>query len=116
MLVGLHSLVNISVFNGLPSHIVSHSIRLSTPRGLHCPSAGNANSFGGMYRMCNVSRNCKRVSDLGTPWRRRLLLALLFTLLSVPGFAASSKGCSGGGFSLLGLSGDQKTIVLASKV
>jgi hypothetical protein len=36
--------------------------------------------------------------------------------LSVPSFAASSKGCSGGGFSLLGLSGDQKTIVLASKV
>src|SRR5882762_12016224 len=31
-------------------------------------------------------------------------------------FAASSAGCVGGGFSLLGLSGDQRTIVVASKV
>jgi hypothetical protein len=31
-------------------------------------------------------------------------------------FAASSAGCAGGGFSLLGLSGDQRTIVVAGKV
>jgi hypothetical protein len=31
-------------------------------------------------------------------------------------FAASSKGCVDGGFALLGLSGDQKTIVRASEV
>src|SRR5713101_9029829 len=31
-------------------------------------------------------------------------------------FAASSKGCVGGGFSLLGLSGDLKAIVRASQV
>ena len=31
-------------------------------------------------------------------------------------FAASSAGCVGGGFSLLGLSGDQRTMVVAGKV
>src|SRR6267378_3932465 len=31
-------------------------------------------------------------------------------------FAASSAGCVGGGFSVLGLSGDQRTIVAAGKV
>jgi len=36
--------------------------------------------------------------------------------MAVPGFAASSKGCTGGGFSLLGLSGDQRRIVLAHDV
>src|SRR5882762_1648513 len=45
LLVGLHSPANISVFNGLPSHIVSHSIRLPNPRGLHCPSAGSTKIF-----------------------------------------------------------------------
>ena len=59
------------------------------------------------------------VSSFGTVWCRRLLLvisALLLTLVAAPGFAASSKGCTSGGFSLLGLSGDQKRIVLASDV
>jgi hypothetical protein len=36
--------------------------------------------------------------------------------MAVPGFAASSAGCTGGGFSLLGLSGDQRGIVLAGNV
>src|SRR3981081_3266145 len=59
------------------------------------------------------------VSAFGTVWCRRLLLvigAILLTLVAAPGFAASSKGCTSGGFSLLGLSGDQKKIVLAHDV
>jgi len=61
----------------------------------------------------------KRVSRPDTVWCRRLLPvigAFLLTLMAVPGFAASSAGCDGGGFSLLGLSGDQRTIVLAPNV
>jgi len=37
-------------------------------------------------------------------------------LMAHPAFAASSAGCAGGGFSLLGLSGDQRAIVAASNV
>jgi hypothetical protein len=61
----------------------------------------------------------KRVSRPGTVWCRRLLPlmgALLLTLTAVHSFAASSAGCDGGGFSLLGLSGDQRRIVLAPNV
>ena len=42
--------------------------------------------------------------------------ALLLTLIAAPGFAASSAGCDGGAFSLLGLSGDQRRIVPAPNV
>jgi hypothetical protein len=66
--------------------------------------------------MLSIYGPCKRVSGRGTAWCRRLLPALLLTLMAVPGFAASSKGCTGGGFSLLGLSGDQRRIVLAHNV
>ncbi len=71
--------------------------------------------------MCIPSeRNAhERVSGPGTVWCRRLLLVistLLLTLTAAPAFAASSDGGTGGGFSLLGLSGDQKRIVLASDV
>jgi hypothetical protein len=55
-----------------------------------------------------------KVSGLGRPLP--VISALLLTLIAAPAFAASSKGCTGGGFSLLGLSGDQKRIVLASDV
>jgi hypothetical protein len=61
----------------------------------------------------------KRVSRPGTVWCRRLLPligTLLLTLTAVPSFAGSSAGCDGGGFSLLGLSGDQRRIVLAPNV
>jgi hypothetical protein len=60
----------------------------------------------------------KRVSRPGTVWCRRLLslIGTLLTLTAVPSFAASSAGCDGGGFSLLGLSGDQRRIVLAPNV
>jgi hypothetical protein len=45
------------------------------------------------------------------------LLAMSSVMLTAQAaFAASSAGCIGGGFSLLGLSGDQRTIVAASKV
>jgi hypothetical protein len=37
-------------------------------------------------------------------------------LMPQPAFAASSAGCVGGGFSLLGLSGDRRAIIPASKV
>jgi hypothetical protein len=66
--------------------------------------------------MCNASGTHRRIASLGTAWFRRFLPALLLTLTALPGFAASSKGCTGGGFSLLGLSGDQRRIVLASNV
>jgi hypothetical protein len=66
--------------------------------------------------MWNVSDTRKQVSNLGTAWRRRLLPLLGALLFTVPSFAASSKGCTSGGFSLLGLSGDQKKIVLAHDV
>src|SRR6266576_2691735 len=66
--------------------------------------------------MLSICGLYKRVSGRGTPWCRRLLPALLLTLIAVPGFAASSKGCTSGGFSLLGLSGDQRKIVLAHNV
>src|SRR5262249_35082379 len=46
----------------------------------------------------------------------RILGMLVIALPPVPSFAASSAGCEGGGFSLLQLSGDQKSIVLASNV
>ena len=55
-----------------------------------------------------------KVSGLGRSLP--VISALLLTLIAAPAFAASSKGCTGGGFSLLGLSGDQKRIVLASDV
>jgi hypothetical protein len=42
--------------------------------------------------------------------------ASLIALMPGGAFAASSAGCDGGGFSLLGLSGDQKTTVAASMV
>jgi hypothetical protein len=43
-------------------------------------------------------------------------LMLSSGMLPPQAFAASSAGCTGGGFSLLGLSGDQRTIVAASKL
>src|SRR3982074_958769 len=55
-----------------------------------------------------------KVSGLGRSLP--VISAVLLTLIPAPAFAASSKGCTGGGFSLLGLSGDQKRIVLASDV
>ena len=62
----------------------------------------------------------KRVSrPPRTVWCRRLLPLIamfLLTLTAVPSFAASSAGCVGGGFSLLGLSGDQRRIVLSPNV
>src|SRR6266403_1301461 len=67
----------------------------------------------------DVCGTYKRVSGLGRVCRFRLLPvigAVLLTLMAVPGFAASSAGCTGGGFSLLGLSGDQRGIVLAGNV
>ena len=42
--------------------------------------------------------------------------ALSFCLMPQVAFAASSAGCDGGGFSVLGLSGDQKTTVPAGTV
>jgi hypothetical protein len=59
-------------------------------------------------RTCNVIVWCLRLVPVTG--------AVLLTLLAVPGFAASSAGCKDGGFSLLGLSGDQTTIVLAHEV
>src|SRR3981189_1110264 len=70
-------------------------------------------------RMRNGYGSPKRVSGLGAVWRLRLIPvigALALTFIAVPGFAASSAACQGGGFSLLGLSGDQKRIVLATDV
>jgi len=70
-------------------------------------------------RMRDVCGTYKRVSSLGRVCLFRLLPvigALLLVLIAVPGFAASSDGCTGGGFSLLGLSGDQKRIVPAGNV
>jgi len=71
--------------------------------------------------MCIPSESSthNRVSGLGTVCCRRLLPVvgvLLLTLMALPSFAASSTGCTGGGFSLLGLSSDQRTIVLAQNV
>src|SRR3981081_3685839 len=67
----------------------------------------------------NVSGTHKKLFGLGPVCYRRLLpvVGVLFlTLMALPSFAASSKGCTGGGFSLLGLSGDQRRIVLAQDV
>jgi hypothetical protein len=49
---------------------------------------------------------------------RTLMVLAVSSVLFAPqrAFAASSKGCVGGGFSLLGLSGDQRTIVRADQV
>jgi hypothetical protein len=49
---------------------------------------------------------------------KRLILLVAMALLTVPSFiqAASSKGCTGGGFTLLGLAGDQTTTVPASSI
>jgi hypothetical protein len=69
--------------------------------------------------MPNICGNHKRIPVLGTAWYRRALFiisTLFLILMTVPGFAASSKGCTGGGFSLLGLSGDQRRVVLAQDV
>jgi hypothetical protein len=67
----------------------------------------------------NVSGTHKKLFGLGTVCSPRLspvVGVLLLTLMALPSFAASSKGCTGGGFSLLGLSGDQRRIVLAQDV
>src|SRR6267142_55984 len=77
--------------------------------------------FSGGCMMCIPSESSthNRVSGLGTVCCRRLLPVvgvLLLTLMALPSFAASSTGCTGGGFSLLGLSGDQRRIVLAQNV
>ena len=55
---------------------------------------------------------------LQTIFNRVLIVLTMASVLlaSHSAFAASSKGCVGGGFSLLGLSGDQKAIVPASQV
>jgi len=55
---------------------------------------------------------------LQTSFNRVLTALTVVSVLLAPhrAFAASSKGCVGGGFSLLGLSGDQKAIVPASQV
>jgi hypothetical protein len=69
--------------------------------------------------MRDIYGTYNRVSSLGRLYNFRLLPvigALLLVLMAVPGFAASSDGCTGGGFSLLGLSGDQKRIVPAGNV
>ena len=69
--------------------------------------------------MRNICGNHKRIPVLGTTWYRRalsIISTLFLILMAVPSFAASSKGCTGGGFSLLGLSGDQRRIVLAQDV
>jgi hypothetical protein len=51
-------------------------------------------------------------------WQFGVALLVLSSVILTPqrAFAASSAGCTGGGFSLLGLSGDQKTSVAASKL
>jgi hypothetical protein len=55
---------------------------------------------------------------LKTIFNRMFIAVAMASALLAPerAFAASSKGCVGGGFSLLGLSGDQKVIVRASQV
>jgi len=55
---------------------------------------------------------------LQTIFNRVLMVLAMASVVLAPhrAFAASSKGCVGGGFSLLGLSGDQKAIVQASQV
>jgi hypothetical protein len=52
---------------------------------------------------------------IGVMFGAALLAASAVTLAPQRAFAASSAGCAGGGFSLLGLSGDQRAIVPASK-
>jgi hypothetical protein len=54
-------------------------------------------------------------NKIGTILGAALLAASAATLTPQRALAASSAGCTGGGFSLLGLSGDQRAIVAASK-
>src|SRR5882672_2563416 len=70
-------------------------------------------------QMRNSNRRRQRGAGFGLVWCLRLIPViggLLLSLMAVPGFAASSTACQGGGFSVLGLSGEQKRIVLASNV
>src|SRR5882762_90887 len=70
-------------------------------------------------QMRNSNRRHQRGAGFGLVWCLRLIPViggLLLSLMAVPGFAASSTACQGGGFSVLGLSGEQKRIVLASNV
>src|SRR6266850_7644317 len=70
-------------------------------------------------QMRNSNRRHQSGAGFGLVWCLRLIPViggLLLSLMAVPGFAASSTACQGGGFSVLGLSGEQKRIVLASNV
>src|SRR4030081_976920 len=87
---------------------------------MRCRNTGKANILRRYVMLSrNVSGTHKKLFGLGTVCSPRLLPVvgvLLLTLMALPSFAASSKGCTGGGFSLLGLSGDQRRIVLAQDV
>src|ERR1700687_5907078 len=69
--------------------------------------------------MRKLNRSYKRGLSLDRicPFRLPPVIgALLLVLMAAPGFPASSDGCRDGGFSVLGLAGDQKRIVPAGKV